>query len=915
MPDNIHDMVSGMSIDTPQSIDIRAFKAVIDETEQIKIASERKVMEIRKQLEKQMNISLESERLAEEKKELESAKELLSTKSGEELKSLKSLIRKKKSLIATMESDMASHREYIENRSIEIATKYEENYYKKINIFSKKRYAEDRKRLLEQQKDEIASLESEEEARATTLEERIEIATKYDELRKANQKELNAEIEKEAKLTEQIDKLNNSILGRIRKASKQKEAQEKLDSSKKKLDEKVEAEASLKAQRDDEIAAAGGDATKIAAINAKYDSQITDAEAETKSASKQVNTDTLIANALGAVQKSVEKVASAVSDKVNSAIETLKEYQSPIMARLQGSDSDYYGAVRTLKSNLAVSPYVSYEKTLKNLSELVDKGIAYNIEERAFLGTISEKIATTFDAFDSNLLRLIRLQQADTTAARLGMEADLTQFLNSLFSDTSYLSDVYDSVSAAIIDANSQLTYSRATEFEYILQKWMGSLYSLGFSQSAVSSIAEGINMLSTGDVKGLSGNESMQTLLAMSASRSNTVSYADALINGLDASQTNDLLKSMVEYLQEIANNSDNQVVKAAYGDIFDMSLSDLASIQNLNQTDIDNIYNQTLSYGGALKELTNQFNQVTNRLSLSEKLSNVFDNAMFSVGEGIASSAGTYVTWMITDLIQQATGGINLPAVSVMGNMIDLSAFTVEGIVKTGLVGLSTLAMIPSIISSISNGGGLGGDIFGNWNATQTTTRGTGVALGSNGTTSGTSESSYVGSSSSSDMKNSSVAQASEDSEDTKKITNPNADEDKTFNDLWKALYVEPVPIEVHSTNFDSFVKNVESLTQVLSESEGTKTLNVNVTNKEPIGVASEVRGFTADFESKLKSYFSTTLVKILSEASSSSSTTEDESATLKDLINKILTGKIDVNITNTDFDAYIQKNIFQY
>nr|DAU00298.1 MAG TPA: hypothetical protein [Bacteriophage sp.] len=41
---------------------------------------------------------------------------------------------------------------------------------------------------------------------------------------------------------------------------------------------------------------------------------------------------------------------------------------------------------------------------------MVDLGINYNLEERAFLATISDKVATTFDAANGTLLRLIRLQ-------------------------------------------------------------------------------------------------------------------------------------------------------------------------------------------------------------------------------------------------------------------------------------------------------------------------------------------------------------------------------------------------------------------------------------------------------------------------------------------------------------------------
>ena len=130
------------------------------------------------------------------------------------------------------------------------------------------------------------------------------------------------------------------------------------------------------------------------------------------------------------------------------------------------------------------------------------------------------------------------------------------------------------------------------------VQKWLGSLYSVGVSDSAVNTIAEGLNLLGTGNVTALNSNESMQTLMAMSASKAG-VSYADILTGGLDAETTNKLLKSMVEYLQSIANNTDNnQVTKSAYANLFGISATDIRAISNLTQDDVNNISKQTLNY-----------------------------------------------------------------------------------------------------------------------------------------------------------------------------------------------------------------------------------------------------------------------------------------------------------------------------
>ena len=287
------------------------------------------------------------------------------------------------------------------------------------------------------------------------------------------------------------------------------------------------------------------------------------------------------------------------------------------------------------------NPYVKLADLLKNASAAVEHGIAYNVEQRAFLETIRDDIATTFDAFDASLLRIIRLQQNDTTAARMGLEASLTQLFNNYFKDTSYLNNAFDTVSSNLTEAIAQMGAEEGTAFEYTVQKWLGSLYSVGMSDSAVSNIANALGMLGSGNVSGLSGNSAMQNLIVMAASRIG-LSYADMLTEGLDADTTNKLLASMVEYLQEIAD-SDNKVVKSQYAEIFGMTAADLVAIKNLGTT-VSSLTKDTLTYSGAVSELVNQMNQLPFRLSLGEMTGNAIDNAIYSIGAGIADNPVTY-------------------------------------------------------------------------------------------------------------------------------------------------------------------------------------------------------------------------------------------------------------------------------
>lgn len=280
---------------------------------------------------------------------------------------------------------------------------------------------------------------------------------------------------------------------------------------------------------------------------------------------------------------------------------------------------------------------------MDNVIKATEQGIAFNIEQRAFLAGISENIASTFDAFDSNLSRIIRLQQADSTAARLGLEASLTKFLNSQFSDTSYLNNVFDSVSANLLEATAVMSAEKAVGFEYQIQKWLGSLVSVGFSESAAGQIASALGMLGSGNVSGLASNTALQNLIVMSASRAG-LNYSDLLVKGLDESNTNKLMQSMVTYLQEIAD-SDNKVVKSQYAQIFGMNVSDLAAVKNLIGQ-VNSIAKNTLNYSSAVNELYDQltWQTMTERIGVPGMLQNMMENMNYMTGINVASNPITY-------------------------------------------------------------------------------------------------------------------------------------------------------------------------------------------------------------------------------------------------------------------------------
>lgn len=480
--------------------------------------------------------------------------------------------------------------------------------------------------------------------------------------------------------------------------------------------------------------------------------------------------------------KEIGKSIVAAIDKVGGIADAIAEDTAKYASRLQGYSTTYLKAIDKINSTIGLSPFVKQSEVVKNLNVLLERGIAYNIEQRSFLATVSDKVAATFDKQNETLERLIRIQQADSTAARLGLEASLTRLFNEQYEDTSYLaSNLFDQVTTALIEAESQMTKEQAVEFEYTIQKWLGSLSSLGLSSNAVTGIATGLGQLASGNISALNGTP-LQTLFALSSSRAG-LSYSDMLINSIDGSSVNALMKAMVEYLKEIAEGS-NQVVKSAYGGIFNLTQSDFRALSNITSRDIINISNLSSTFDTATNEVRNQLTSenLLSRTSMAELVNNVINNFEYTWASDIASSPITMGLRRLNDIINQGTGGsgIRIPWITTMfgGFGLDMS---LNNLIVMGMEALSLLSSIPDIISGFNNGGGLNLDA---WGARETTSRGSGFKGIKSGFRSGTSLSQYVASGSTSDMESGTLESASSKGKDVQQQLGTEDKSNKDFN-----------------------------------------------------------------------------------------------------------------------------------
>ena len=668
----------------------------------------------------------------------------------------KSLARYKK-----LEKNYSDQLIVLKQKAADIAADYELNKYSKLSARKRLEASESVAKELASRKVAVEKALDAELAEFQELESRKGSLTTKEENRRlqleastaALQTELSDVTEKESVAVTAFDRLFDAISTKSEKAEKAAKDYAKAETDRQRA--AAEAKQALKEYKDALKAGSGVTQDEIDRLKDLADAKNEEAKASDKAAKaalKKANVAKRESDATETLQEKQKrradqfaKVANAVNDKISSNLDALYGSQSRMVGRLQGSDIDWQKALVHVTTTVGMSGMASQKAIVAKMVDLVDSGVAYNLEMRAFLAETSENIASTFDAANGTLLRLIRLQQADTTAARLGMEAVLTNLFNTAFKDTSYLTDSgpSDSVASAILDASATMGRDEALKFEFTVQKWLGSLYSLGMSSDAVQKVAEGLNYLGTGKVSALSNNSALQMLFGMSASRSTGKSYAELLNTGLNSDETNKLLRSMVEYLAEISNSQTNYVTKAAYAELFDMSTTDLSTFASLRKEEIENIYNQSVSYDALVTETQGQLRSIAGRKSMAQLVDTVIENAGVGAASLIGSNAFTYGTWKALSLLKEYVGEIKIPGITAAGFGI-ASGLDLLNLAQTVMAGMGLIGQLIGGLGSMFNGGPAN---LANWDFEPYTQRGGGLSILNVGSTETTSYSAMIG------------------------------------------------------------------------------------------------------------------------------------------------------------------------
>ena len=351
------------------------------------------------------------------------------------------------------------------------------------------------------------------------------------------------------------------------------------------------------------------------------------------------------------IQAGLGELRKDMTKSINQAASAMESYFGKIQANLSGAGIDYYSIQNDVEDAIGFSRLIKQTDYLNQIADLTNQGLVTDLEQRALLQAIKDKTLTSFDVTNAGLTRLVRLGEQNSVN-QFGVELQLRRLLNSpVFGDASYLTGLFDSVTNAVLDASIS-TASDLTNFNSTIQSYLGAMYASGLSDSLVSAIASGINALGSGNVSALAGDESIQRLFLLSMDRIG-MDYADILQQGLSAADTADLLTSIIEYLNEIATNtSDNLVLKSSYSSLFNMSVSDMEAIQNV----YSKIGSISSSIVNANEASTITANAVTDMVAAntlaSEQFENFFSNFSYAFGSNIAENNALYTTYRIADI-----------------------------------------------------------------------------------------------------------------------------------------------------------------------------------------------------------------------------------------------------------------------
>jgi len=518
-------------------------------------------------------------------------------------------------------------------------------------------------------------------------------------------------------------------------------------------------------------------------------------------------------------QKAANIVMSGVTGLKSALDKTMGSFidkQESMAYGLTGTATDLKSVTQTFTKALGSTGVVKQEKVYENLANLIQSGIVFNAEQRAYLATIANDLGMVFDPTKGELPRLINLQRKDLSDERMAIEYSLKEFLNQNYQTSQYIKEGFQSVSDSLIEAQSLMTSTGAMEFESVVQQWLGSMSSVGASTSTINNFANAINKLGSGDLSVLSESP----IWALAASNSG-IPLGDILNNGLNSSTVNALLKGVAQYAGQIYSNNESNVVLSQLSKIFGIgNVSDLKALSQVG--------NVTKS-GILSTDIYSLLGNMGDYLYTTTKINNSLANFMYSWAMNTASSDTNYLVYKMTDVLSQAAASLfsgTSVSLKVLGNGVDLNLSQLISAVPL-------LTTIPGLIKSI---GGLANAVTSSGSAsaiysalTNGSLAGANQKIGVTGLFTGLSKVSGSNTSGSMVYYNANTTDigtmAKVSSNDLATSLYTQEEEQKTTNDLYEAIEGVNKTLEsFKTTTFGTYTK--------ISETENTVSINSDIT-----------------------------------------------------------------------------------
>ena len=285
-------------------------------------------------------------------------------------------------------------------------------------------------------------------------------------------------------------------------------------------------------------------------------------------------------------------------------------------------------------------------------------------------------------------------------------------------------------------------------------------------SASGVQALAGAIGQLASGNINQLVGTN-IGNLIAM-ASKGNLATYFK---DGLTEATADILMNSIVSYLQEL-NNSSNNVVKSQLASVFGLSISDLMAASNVN---VGNVSGNNLSYGGAQGYLGSLMGTAGTRMSTAEMLNNMYENFMFNMGSNIVGNPLLYSLYKTGDILDILFDDTSL-GIEFIGKV----ETSLSDIFKLMSLGGSVIDFVGQLMSGAKLGVGSSlGDVFNSLGGLTKGSTYLSSGVGLNGT--GSSESGTYGNMSTSNLLQTSLGGMRNELEQNRQaITGKTTDED---------------------------------------------------------------------------------------------------------------------------------------